>query len=121
MQAFVFDTYALLEVIAGNPSYTKYLNSEIVINDFIFAELCYKIIRESGIEKANFYVDKYAPFMKELDAKTIKEAMLFRVQYKKKNLSPADCISYIMALRLNLKFLTGDMQFENMENVEFVK
>ncbi|MBI2542360.1 PIN domain-containing protein [Candidatus Woesearchaeota archaeon] len=121
MQAFVFDTYALLEIIAGNPSYAKYLNSEIVINDFIFAELCYKLIRENGIEVANFYVDKYAMFRKGLDAKTIKEAMMFRVQHKKKNLSPADCISYVMALKLDLKFLTGDMQFENMENVEFVK
>ena len=111
----------MLEIIAGNPSYSKYLSSEIAINDFIFAELCYKLIRESGIDKANFYVDKYALFRKDLDANTIKEAMMFRVQHKKKNLSPADCISYVMALKLNLKFLTGDMQFENMENVEFVK
>ena len=121
MQAFVFDTYALLEIIAGNPHYSRYLDSEIIINDFVYAELCYKIIRESGIEKASFYVDKYANFRKELDAETIKEAMLFRVQNKKRNLSPADCTSYVMALKLNLKFLTGDMQFENMENVEFVK
>lgn len=111
----------MLEIIAGNPSYTKYLSSEIVINDFIFAELCYKLIRESGIEKANFYVDKYAIFRRGLDAEIIKEAMMFRVQHKKKNLSPADCISYVMATKLNLKFLTGDMQFENTENVEFVK
>ena len=120
MQAFVFDTYALLEIIAGNPNYSSYLSSEIIINDFVFAELCYKLIRESGIEKASFYVDRYSHFRKEIDAETIKEAMLFRIQHKKKNLSPADCISYVMALKLNLKFLTGDMQFENMENVEFV-
>ena len=121
MPAFVFDTYALLEIIGGNPRYTKYLNSEIIINDFVFAELCYKLIRESGIEKASFYVDKYAKLRKELGAEVIKEAMAFRIQNKKRNLSPADCISYIMALKLDLKFLTGDMQFENMENVEFVK
>ena len=121
MQAFVFDTYAILEIIAGNPNYTKYLNSEIVINDFIFAELCYKLIRENGLEKTNFYVDRYAHYRKELDAETIKEAMLFRCKHKKRNLSPADCISYIMGLKLNLRFLTGDRQFEGMENVEFVK
>lgn len=121
MQAFVFDTYALLEIIAGNPNYSMYLSSEIIINDFVFAELCYKLIRESGIEKAGFYIDKYSRFRKELDAETIKEAMLFRIQHKKRDLSPADCLSYVMALKLNLKFLTGDRQFENMENVEFVK
>ena len=121
MQAFVFDTYALLVIIAGNPNYSAYLNSEIVINDFVFTELCYKLIRESGIEKASFYIDKYSGFRKELDAETIKNAMLFRIQHKKRDLSPADCISYVMALKLNLKFLTGDRQFEDMENVEFVK
>ena len=121
MQAFVFDTYALIEIIAGNPNYSKYLNSEIVINDFIFAELCYKFIRESGLEKANFYINRFSNFRKELDAETIKEAMLFRVQHKKRDLSPTDCISYVMALKLNLKFLTGDRQFEDMNDVEFVR
>ena|SRR3989338_1439595 len=120
MPTFVFDTYALLEIISGNPNYASYLNSEVIINDFVFAELCYKLIREAN-EKAVFYIDKYACFRKELNAETIKEAMLFRNNHKKKNLSPADCISYVMALRLNLKFLTGDKQFEAMENVELVK
>ena len=121
MEVFVFDTYALLEIIAGNKNYEKYINSEIIINDFIFAELCYKIIRENGYEKASFYANEYSPFIKELDAKTIKEAMLFRAQHKNKNFSATDCISYIMALKLNIKFLTGDNQFENMGGVEFVK
>ena len=83
--------------------------------------MCYKFIRESGLEKADFYIDRFANFRKELDADTIKEAMIFRVQHKKKNLSPADCIGYTMAVKLNLKFLTGDRQFENMDNVEFVR
>ena len=121
MQAFVFDTYALLEIIAGNKNYSNYIDSEIIINDFIFAELCYKLIRENGLEKASFYIDRFSRFRKSLDTRTIQEAMLFRVQHKKKDLSAADCISYVMALKYNLKFLTGDRQFEGMENVEFVK
>ena len=32
-----------------------------------------------------------------------------------------DCIGYIMAKKLNIKFLTGDKEFENFLNVEFVK
>ena len=121
MQAFVFDTYALFEIIGGNSNYSKYLECEIIINDFIFAELCYKFIREGNIKKADFYGAEFARFRKELDADTIKKAMLFRAQNKKRNLSATDCISYMMAAKLNLKFLTGDRQFENMSNVEFVK
>ena len=121
MGSFVFDTYALLEIIAGNPNYEKYLNSEIIINNFIFAELCYKLIRENGLEKANFYVEKYKHFVIEVDADTIKNAMLFRANNKKKNLSGTDCIGYALALKLKIKFLTGDKEFEKLENVEFVR
>ena len=47
--------------------------------------------------------------------------MEFRVEHKKQNLSMTDCISYIMSKNLGIKFLTGDKQFQNLENVEFVK
>ena len=121
MQSFVFDTYAILEIIDGNPNYEKFLNSQVIINDFIFAELCYMLIKEDGIEKANEYISKYQNFITELDADVIKDAMLFRSKNIKKNLSGTDCIGYIMARKLEIKFLTGDKEFENLENVEFVK
>ena len=121
MQAFVFDTYALLEIIAGNPNYEKYLNSEVIINDFIFAELYYKLVREFDIEKSNFYSEKYAHFIMDIGVETIKEAMLFRARNKKKNFSATDCIGYALALKLNVKLLTGDKAFEGVENVEYVK
>jgi len=47
--------------------------------------------------------------------------MEFRVQNIKKDTSITDCISYFMAKNLGIKFLTGDKEFENLENVEFVK
>ena len=33
----------------------------------------------------------------------------------------ADCIGYILAKRLSIKFLTGDKEFEKLDDVEFVK
>ena len=57
----------------------------------------------------------------EVDDDTFKEAIRFRKEHKKKDLSYTDCIGYIYAKRNNLKFLTGDKEFENMDNVEFVK
>ena len=38
-----------------------------------------------------------------------------------RKLSIPDAIGYTVARRLNIKFLTGDKDFEGMENVEFVK
>jgi predicted nucleic acid-binding protein len=121
MQAFVFDTYALLEIINGNSNYAKYLDCGIIINEFIFAELCYKFLREGQVEKSNLYSEKYKHFIMTPDAETIKEAMSFRADNKKKNLTATDCINYIMSKKLNIKLLTGDQLFEKMENVEFLK
>ena len=88
---------------------------------FIFAELCYKFLREGQIEKSNLYSEKYRQFIMTPDAEIIKEAMSFRANNKKKNLTATDCISYIMSKKLKIKLLTGDKQFEGMENVEFVR
>lgn len=117
---FLFDTYAILEVIGGNKNFEEYIDSNIVINDFIFAELCYKLFREK-VENTELYTKKYSKFIQPLTSETIKEAMLFRINNVNKNLSMTDCISYIMAKILGIKFLTGDKEFENLENVEFVK
>ena len=120
-RVFIFDTYAIIEVIAGNKNYEKYLDSEVIINEFIFAELCYNLIKEKGIEKSNLLIDKYQRFVLNASPKIIKDAMLFRFENRKKDLSMTDCISYIMAQKSNIRFLTGDKEFKNMDNVEFLK
>lgn len=117
---FVFDTYAILEIIGGNESYVPYLDSKIIINDFIFSELCYKLIRENH-SNADYYIGLYSPYVVKLDIEVIKEAMKFRTENKKKKLSMTDCVSYFMAKNLGVKFLTGDKEFESLEGVEFVK
>ncbi|MBI2672084.1 PIN domain-containing protein [Candidatus Woesearchaeota archaeon] len=118
--SFIFDTYAILEIIGGNDKYKGYLESNIIINNFIFAELCYKLLREN-IKNAEDYIRKYSQFVYEVDQETIKEAMEFRIKNKKRNLSMTDCISYIMSKKLNIKFLTGDKEFESLDNVEYIK
>jgi len=40
---FLFDTYALIEIFNKNPNYERYIDVESVINEFIFAEYCYKL------------------------------------------------------------------------------
>ena len=119
-EIFLFDTYAILEIVRGSKNYSNYLNCGIVINVFIFAELCYKLIREKTYNKEN-YISKYSSFIIEASPETIKKAMEFRVENIKKNLSMTDCISYIMSKKLGIKFLTGDEEFRNLDNVEFIK
>ncbi len=119
--SYVFDTYALIEIIKGNQNYFSYINSKVIITSFILAELCYSSIKLYGNKKANEYVDNYSKFVENIDKEIIKEAMNFRYLNIKKNMSTADCIGYILAKKLNIKFLTGDKEFKDLENVEFMK
>ncbi|MEN9625821.1 MAG: hypothetical protein RL557_149 [archaeon] len=117
---FVFDTYAIVEIIEGNKKYEHYLDKEILINSFIFAEICYFLIRK-GYPNADEYLDRYKKFIFDIDSDIIKKAMDFRYRNKHTEMSMTDCISYIQAKELGIRFLTGDKEFENMEHVEFVK
>lgn len=117
---YLFDTYALIEILNKNKNYEKYSLLNPIINDFIFAEFCYKLFREN-IKNAKEYIQEIESSLIYANKKTICSAMEFRVKNKEKNLSMTDCISYLMAKNLGIRFLTGDKQFENLENVEFIK
>ena len=117
---FVYDTYAIIEIIKGNEKFRDYLYKKIIINNFIFAELCYVLTR-IGYPNAEKYLDRYSRFIIHVDPNIIKKAMSFRFENRKKNMSMIDCISYLMAKELGLKFLTGDKEFAGLEGVEFVR
>ncbi len=117
---FLFDTYAIMEIINKNEAYKKYLDADIIINDFIFAELCYNFIKEKH-SMLKETLDKYAQHISHAEPETIRKAMEFRLSWKDRNVSITDCIGYLMAKDLGIMFLTGDKEFENIENVEFVK
>ncbi|MBI2598522.1 MAG: PIN domain-containing protein [Candidatus Diapherotrites archaeon] len=121
MTEFVFDTYAIIEIIKGNPNYKRYLESIPIINTFVLAELCYALISDHGKQVAFYYTSQYEKFVAQANGSMIKEAAFFRYRNKKRNFSFTDCISYVQSRKLQVKFLTGDKQFENLPNVEFVK
>jgi len=118
--SFIYDTYAIIEIISGNIKYNNYLDKKIIINNFIYAELCFILIK-NNYPNLEEYLNRYSKFIAPLNPNIIKEAMKFRVRNKENDLSMTDCISYLMAKEFGIKFLTGDKEFENLENVEFIK
>ena len=117
-----YDTYALLEIIKGNANYRNYLkNIGIATSRLNLMELFYRLYVLHGMETSELYYQKYLPFAVEISDSLIKKAAIFRAENKKKDLSYVDCIGYVFAIEHKIKFLTGDRQFEEMENVEFVK
>lgn len=119
-ETFVYDNYAIIEIIRGNKNYEKYLDKKIIINDFIFAELCY-VLKRDKYPNPEKYIKRFAEFIVHASPEVINIAMLFRFNNKKRRMSMTDCISYFMAKDLGIKFLTGDKEFKALDNVEFVK
>lgn len=118
---YFFDTYALIEVAKNNPNYVNYSGSVVITTIFNLAELYYVIVRDFNEERAKTIYYKFKECVNEVSDDVIFEAMKFKLQLKNKNISYTDCIGYCLALKNNLKFLTGDKEFKNMNNVEFVQ
>ena len=119
---FFYDTYAIFEIARGSNNYNDYIdNVGILLTQLNLMELYYKLLTNFGIEMAELYYDKYKQFVVGISDNIIKSAMVFRANHKNRDLSYVDCVAYVLALEHKIKFLTGDRQFEQMENVEFVK
>lgn len=122
MLSFFFDTYAFYEIIVGNPKYKPFTKDiKIITTQLNLMELYYQLLSLYNKEDAIEFFKKYEEFITPISNSIIIQAMDFRKKYSKRNLSYVDCISYIIANSLGIKFLTGDKEFEHMDNVEFVK
>lgn len=118
---YFFDTYAIIEILNQNTSYEKYKDKSAAITIFNLSEIYYSCLNNLAEDEADLIYEKYKNAVIEIDDKIIKDAMKFRKANKKKNLSYADCIGYACAASNSMKFLTGDKEFQHLENVEFVK
>ncbi len=122
IESFYFDTYALYEIVAGNPAYRRYIQGvSIIITKLNLMELYYGLLLTHSKEMAEKYYDTFVEYAIEIDDPVIKQAMEFRFANKYKNLSYVDCIGYTIATQRNIKFLTGDKEFKDMPGVEYVK
>ena len=116
-----FDSYAILEIIKGNPNYEKFKNQIIITNTLNLSEVCYSLLKELDEEIIHKIINKFNFQFLEINESIAIESAVFRYKNKNKKLSYADCIGYIIAQKYDLIFLTGDKEFEKMKNVEFVK
>ena len=116
--AYFLDTYALAKFNAGDPAYKPYEEVDGILTIFNLAEFNWAFKRDNkqlADELTVHYSKNQVPVLVE----DIIPAMNLRMKNKK--LSIPDVIGYMVAKRFGVKFLTGDKEFEGMENVEFVK
>lgn len=115
------DTYALMEIYNGNPKFADYLDSGSIITGETFAEFYGVILREHGTDEAEFWYKKTKFLVKNVSFEILIEAIKFKYENRKSGISFFDAVGYIYSVKNNCIFVTGDKEFENLKDVEFVK
>lgn len=121
MVKYFFDSYAIIELVKGNPSYARFSDELVVITIFNLVEIYWSFVLDFGEEKAKELYLHFKECVVPIPDSVIQDAITFRKENKRKNLSYADCLGYIYARQNNLLFLTGDKEFQGLEHVVFVK
>ncbi|MCD6139315.1 MAG: PIN domain-containing protein [Deltaproteobacteria bacterium] len=122
---FFADTYAIIEILKGNKNYAYYSELKLGTTKCNLLELAYALVRDHGKSKALEVLSYVKTQLKIVDFtdEDMVNAAEFRLRMRRKGRKPSmvDCLGYVIAKRLNVKFLTGDNEFEGLKNVEFVK
>ncbi|AJC71632.1 twitching motility protein PilT [Thermococcus guaymasensis DSM 11113] len=125
MAEYFADTYALVEILKGNPNYGKYSSAELYTTEFNLLELPYALVRDFGVEKAEGILEivksSVTVVVPEVHHYVLASEIRIQERKNEKKLSLIDCLGYVIAKSLGMRFLTGDREFEGMANVEFVK
>lgn len=120
-ETYFLDSYALIEIVRENENFRKF---EDTINFTSFANLLevhYIITKNFGEKKADEIIGTLKSIALFIEIEDVKKASRFRIKNAKKKMSYIDCLGYAMSINRNMKFVTGDMEFENFKEVEFVK
>ncbi len=127
---YIVDSYAFMEYFGkDNKNYDKYFD-EIVkdgayVTSLILMEIYFFKHHNSGKNEAKKFrkwLNKHFKLIKVKQKQLIETAIFRSEMFKKKiKMSYADSLSYVLARGYNLKVLTGDEHFKNLDCVEFVK
>jgi predicted nucleic acid-binding protein len=121
LMVFFFDSYAIIEMLENGENYSAFKEEQGIMFQFNLIEVYYHYYATSGEEIAKKIYAQLKSGVVEVPEKVVFEAVKFKKQNAKKNLSYIDCLGYIYAKMHKMKFLTGDNAFNGMDNVEFVK
>ncbi|MBI4149230.1 PIN domain-containing protein [Candidatus Woesearchaeota archaeon] len=116
---FFLDTYALVEIIKGNPRYRKYVEAEIYTCVLNLYELFYNLLKDYSEDTSKAYFYQYYGIIIPIKDEHIFSAA--KMKLKNKNISYADALGYAISSAEGMRLLTGDKEFKELDNVEFVK
>jgi len=107
-------------MLKGSSIYLKYIDFDCKTSAFNLYEVLYQLLREDKKDAIGTF-NALLKFKIDVEDEWFIEAAKLKLRHKNQDLSYADCIGYIAALKTDRLFLTGDKEFKGMPNVEFVK
>ena len=123
MADFFADSFAIIEILKGNPAYHEYGLRNLVTTEFNLCEVAYAMVRDYPDRSLSILslIRSMIEIVQTGDSDYIAGANVrLRNNRLKRKFSTIDCLGYVVAERLNIPFLTGDREFFEMQNVEFV-
>ncbi|MBI4167531.1 MAG: PIN domain-containing protein [Candidatus Aenigmarchaeota archaeon] len=121
MVRIFLDTFAMFEIINGNLGYVKYLTYEFSTSLQNLYELYHNLLKTNGEDFAKNCFKRFRQFAIQISDDHIFNASKFRLENSRLNLSYVDALGYAIAKEEGMKFLTGDIAFRKLDNVEFVR
>ena len=118
---YCLDTYVLWEINFGNDKFSKFLTEDFVITDWTATEFYRGLLKEYNKQTADYWLNRLKPNSRSVNINVLIRAVIFQHTNKKTNMSLFDAVGYIFSLENDLKFVTGDKEFEHREGVEFIK
>src|SRR3989344_2712593 len=102
---YFFDTYALFEIINGNKNYDKFKEFTFIIGILNVAEFYYGLLKDKGEKEADRIYSDFDFDILDISEDLIIDAVKFRYEYRKKNISLVDAVGYLLSKKHGLNFL----------------
>ena len=113
------DTYALIEILNGNPAYARELEGGGTSLFHLF-ELHLQLARLRDEATADSVFRDLRPLVAAIEDADVLAASRVKRAHAKKKLSYGDALGYAMAAERGVDFVTGDRAFRGMDGVRFI-
>jgi len=120
----LLDSFALLAYLKKENNYEKIkgllLSGDVtlLINEINLGETFYILIRERGTEKAEYFINTIFPSLAITRFANSFTDILEAAKIKAKHpISYADCFAVATALKENASIVTGDPEFQKVQNI----
>jgi hypothetical protein len=111
-------------MLKGNENYQSFQSERLITTEFNICEVGFALCREYPVDAPRVLktVRKMVVIQETRDEYYCAGTATRKLATAEgKKLSTIDCVGYSVANRLNIPFLTGDREFSDMNNMQFVR